>query len=116
MTSRDLGVVRVIATGAATSQQEIGALLGIDRTSMVAMLDDLEDRGLVRRQPSPHDRRRNVLALTPEGERTYQDAEREIAVVDAKFLEPLSSNDSRRFARALRTLLDAADGADRGPG
>lgn len=114
VTSRDLGVIRVVATGAATSQQEIGSLLGIDRTSMVAMLDDLERKGLVRRQPSAQDRRRNVVALTPQGQESYEEAERETSAVDAVFLEALGENEARRFRRSLKLLLDAA-GVRSGP-
>src|ERR1700752_5017295 len=50
-TVRDLGVLRVIASGEAQSQQEAAAVLGVDRTSMVALLDALERQGIVARRP-----------------------------------------------------------------
>src|SRR5487761_554164 len=69
VTVRDLGVLRVIASGEAQSQQEAAAVLGVDRTSMVALLDALERQGIVARKPSEQDRRRNVIALTDPGGR-----------------------------------------------
>jgi DNA-binding MarR family transcriptional regulator len=58
VTVRDLGVLRVIASGQAQPQQEAAAALGVDRTSMVALLDALERQGIVARRPSEQDRRR----------------------------------------------------------
>jgi DNA-binding MarR family transcriptional regulator len=51
VTVRDLGVLRVIASGEAQSQQEAAAVLGVDRTSMVALLDALERQGSSRAGP-----------------------------------------------------------------
>ena len=52
VTVRDLGVLRVIASGEAKSQQEAAAVLGVDCTSMVALLDAFERQGIVARRPS----------------------------------------------------------------
>ena len=75
VTVRDLGVLRVIASGEAQSQQEAAAVLGVDRTSMVALLDALERQGIVARRPSEQDRRRNIIALTDHGWEVYRQAE-----------------------------------------
>ena len=52
---------------AALSQQAIGEALRIDRTTMVALVDDLEQLGLVRRERNPADRRAYTIRLTSEG-------------------------------------------------
>jgi DNA-binding MarR family transcriptional regulator len=63
VTVRDLGVLRVIASGEAQSQQEAAAVLGVDRTSMVALLDALERQGILARRPAAgHAPRRRVAA------------------------------------------------------
>ena len=63
VTVRDLGVLRVIASGEAQSQQEAAAVLGVDRTSMVALLDALERQGFLARRPAAgHAPRRRVAA------------------------------------------------------
>jgi DNA-binding MarR family transcriptional regulator len=75
VTVGDLGVLRVIASGEAQSQQEAAAVLGVDRTSMVALLDTLERQGIIARRPSEQDRRRNVIALTDHGWEVFRQAE-----------------------------------------
>src|SRR6478735_2121459 len=62
---RGLAVLTVLNAGPAPlSQQEAAARLNVDRTTMVALVDDLETKGLVDRTPHPGDRRKNVVTLT----------------------------------------------------
>src|SRR5262245_33977093 len=68
---KDYGALRVLAHREATSQLEVAQTLGIDRTTMVALLDVLERKGIVTRRPDPADRRRNVVELTEKGVQTY---------------------------------------------
>jgi DNA-binding MarR family transcriptional regulator len=49
------------------SQRELADWLGMDRSDLVKLLDELERSGQLRREPDPHDRRRHALTLTPEG-------------------------------------------------
>src|SRR6187549_1990714 len=51
-------------------QQEIGAAMGIDPSTMVALIDQLEGAGLAKRRPRPQDRRAREVAITPKGRRT----------------------------------------------
>ena len=107
VTSRDLGALRVIAGGEATSQQEVAGVLGVDRTSMVALLDALEDRGIIIRRPSEHDRRRNVVELTAGGRRLFDKAEAVSIAVERDFTAGLGQRGATELRRALRTTLDA---------
>ena len=102
---RDLGVLRVIASGEAQSQQEAAAVLGVDRTSMVALLDTLERQGIVARRPSEHDRRRNVIALTDHGWEVYRKAESHYSETERDFTAVLGDAGSAGLKQALRTLL-----------
>ena len=65
---RELAVLLVLAGGEPASQQQAAQRLGIDRTTMVALLDALEGKGLVARHPHADDRRRNVVELTDAGQ------------------------------------------------
>jgi len=103
VTGRDLAVLSAIAAGEPLSQLEVAARLRVDRTSIGDLLDGLEDRGLVERRRSAEDRRRNVLALTPQGESTFASAERIRLEVEREFLTPLP--DGARFREELRLLL-----------
>lgn len=103
VTGRDLAVLSAIAAGEPLSQLEVAARLRVDRTSIGDLLDGLEDRGLVERRRSAEDRRRNVVALTPQGESTFASAERIRLEVEREFLTPLP--DGARFREELRLLL-----------
>jgi DNA-binding MarR family transcriptional regulator len=108
MTVRDLGVLRVIAGGEAQSQQEVAAVLGIDPTSMVALLDALEHEGIVARRPSERDRRRNVVELTDGGRDVFRQAEDRYAEAERAFTANLGDAGAAGLRRALRSVLDNA--------
>lgn len=102
---RDLGVLSVIAAdGAERSQNELAAAIGMDRTTMVAVIDELERRGLVARRRSDRDRRRNVVSLTETGTACLHEADRARVEAEASFLAPLDDAAAEAFVTALRTL------------
>ncbi|GAB0108553.1 MarR family transcriptional regulator [Nocardia sp. JMUB6875] len=80
--------------------QEIGA----DKTRIIAVLDDLQDRGLIERRPDPADRRARLLALTPAGRRLRDAAQAEIQAREDRLLDKLPDADRRGFLNALTTL------------
>src|ERR1700737_2675032 len=61
------GIFRIIAAAPGLSQQELAAKLGMYASRLVAVIDDLEKRGLIERQPSNSDRRLYALHLTKSG-------------------------------------------------
>ena len=107
LTARDLGALRVIAGSEARSQQEVAAVLGVDRTSMVALLDALERRGIVTRKPSERDRRRNEVELTQDGRNLFQRAEQRSTQAEQAFTAALGDAGGAELRRALRAVLDA---------
>jgi DNA-binding MarR family transcriptional regulator len=98
---RELGVLFVLAGREPASQLQVAGRLGIDRTTMVALLDTLEGKGLVSRAPHAQDRRRNVIVLTDAGQRTL---ERAAAASDEAERQLLASLD-RQAAHDLRDSL-----------
>src|SRR5215472_12812762 len=68
VSGREVGLLTAIDDRVALSQQEVAGRLGVDRTTMVALIDDLEAKGLVRRRQDPGDRRKNVVILTEVGQ------------------------------------------------
>lgn len=105
VTSRDLGALRVIAGGEAASQQDVARVLGVDRTTMVALLDALEGQGIIARRPSEDDRRRNVVELTDVGSRLFDRAESAALAVEQNFTTPLGGRGATQLRQSLRTLL-----------
>jgi DNA-binding MarR family transcriptional regulator len=112
ITSRDLGALRVIAGGEAKSQQDVAGILGVDRTSMVALLDALEQAGIVARRASEQDRRRNVIELTKRGREIFVEAEQASLSVERVFVGVLGDGGAHDLRRALRALVGsrATDG------
>jgi DNA-binding MarR family transcriptional regulator len=105
ITSRDLGALRVIAGGEAKSQQDVAGILGVDRTSMVALLDALEHAGIVARRPSEQDRRRNVIELTKRGREILFQAEQVSLAVEKDFVGVLGDGGADDLRRALGALV-----------
>jgi DNA-binding MarR family transcriptional regulator len=105
MTSRELGVLRVIATGASDSQLEIAAVLQVDRSSMVTIIDALQQRGVVARHPAEEDRRRNVVTMTAAGTALFNTAEQESLRVEAAFLQAVDEHSADALATTLQQLL-----------
>ncbi len=61
-------ILTVIECNPGLKQSEVSEALGIQRTNFVAMVDELQRRGLVRRDPAPNDRRSYALVLTETGQ------------------------------------------------
>ncbi|MFE3192779.1 MarR family winged helix-turn-helix transcriptional regulator [Nocardia sp. NPDC059240] len=89
-----------ITRGQGVLAQEIGA----DKTRIIVVLDDLQDRGLIERRPDPADRRARLLALTPEGRAVRDAAQAEIQSQEDRLLAKLPAADRRGFLNALLTL------------
>jgi DNA-binding MarR family transcriptional regulator len=85
------------------SQLAIARRLGVDKTVMTYLVDALVDKGLIVREPDPHDRRVRTLVLTDDGRASLDAARAHIAAAENRLLAPLSSADAERF----RTLLAA---------
>ena len=62
-------ILTIIESNPGLKQTEVSEALGIKRANFVAMIDELEGRGLVRRDAAPNDRRSNALVLTDAGRR-----------------------------------------------
>jgi polyisoprenoid-binding protein YceI len=101
---RQVGVLEVLARREPMRQQEIGALLGIDRTSVVAVIDELEQRGYVVRQADPTDRRAYALRLTEAGRSAAATGQAALTEAQRRFLEPLSKGEWDTLRELLRKL------------
>lgn len=102
ITARGLAVLLLLGDREPESQQQAAERLGVDRTTMVGLLDELEHKALVTRRPDPADRRRNVVALTDVGQKTLQGATRASDRAEQQLLAGLGETGARRF----RELLD----------
>jgi DNA-binding MarR family transcriptional regulator len=67
------GILGMLRRSAGQSQQDVAASLGLHPSRMVAVVDELESKGLVERRENPDDRRVYALFLTPAGEKALRD-------------------------------------------
>ena len=94
---RQLAVLIAIDDRVPQSQQEIARRLDVDRTSMVALVDELERKGLAERQSVTGDRRKNVVALTATGKDTIRKATKASNAAEHEFLAKLSAAETATF-------------------
>lgn len=104
--SRDFWLLAMVAAGP-ISQQELAALCGVDPSSMVALLDDLETRALVRRQRHPRDRRVHLIHLTEAGDKLYRAGLPLARHAEERQIASLSQADQRRLLELLRRLAQS---------
>jgi DNA-binding MarR family transcriptional regulator len=102
---RELGVLVVIADHEPGSQLQVAQRMGVDRTTMVALLDTLEDKGLVSRHPHAEDRRRNVVELTETGQDTVRKATAASDAAEREFLAPLDPSAAAQLRESLWTVV-----------
>jgi DNA-binding MarR family transcriptional regulator len=105
---RLLAVLAVIGTEGPALQQRLSERLGIDRTTMVALIDALEQAGLVQRRRDPADRRGQRVRLTGKGERILSKGLDAVRHVEDDFLAGWSSRDQREFRRLLGEIAAPA--------
>ncbi|MFI5782003.1 MarR family winged helix-turn-helix transcriptional regulator [Nocardia sp. NPDC051570] len=97
-------VLVTLGRGPARRQGMLAEEIGADKTRIIPVLDDLQERGLIERRPDPADRRARLLALTPEGRAVRDAAQADIQAKEEKLLGRLSAADRRGFLNALTTL------------
>src|SRR5205823_2368037 len=90
---RHFGVLSHLAASEGQSQQALSNALGIHRSAVVALVDDLERRGLAERRRAPVDRRAYTLYLTPPGRDLLADLERIAKQHEAELLTALDESE-----------------------
>ncbi|HYB25115.1 MAG TPA: MarR family transcriptional regulator [Solirubrobacteraceae bacterium] len=98
---RLLAVLVVVGREGPALQQRLAERLGVDRTTMVALIDALELSQLVKRRRDPADRRGQLVLLTAKGTKLLPRALEAVAGVEDDFLAGLSSPEQREFRRLL---------------
>jgi DNA-binding MarR family transcriptional regulator len=101
-------VLNYLRTHEGAIQQQIGSAMGIDPSTMVSLVDQLERAGLATRRPHPQDRRAREVVITPEGRQALERARALAADVEDVVLQGLSAAERRRLLALLRKAHAAA--------
>jgi DNA-binding MarR family transcriptional regulator len=104
VTARQYLLLQIASTDSELSQLEIGARLGVDVTVLGRILGDLEDRKLITRTRSPHDRRRHELRITTAGSRLLARATAAMTEAEERVLAALPAVDRARMRTFLNRL------------
>lgn len=104
------GVLALICANPGMTQSLLAAATRLDRSTMVAVIDQLEARGLVERRASATDRRSNALVLTAEGEKLLKQLKRRIKLHEDRIAAAMTPAESAKLIDLLtriRTRLQA---------
>ena len=86
------------------TQAALADSIGADKTRLIRVLDDLQRRGLIDREPDPADRRVRLLALTDAGRQAHRAVRTEIRAGEAALLGGATAEDREAFVRTLTAL------------
>jgi DNA-binding MarR family transcriptional regulator len=100
------GVLAALQEFGPASQAALSRRTGIYRSDLVAVTNELADRGLIERAPDPADRRRNVITMTRQGRRHLRQLDKLVATIQDDLLAPLSQSERDQLVRLLARLLD----------
>jgi DNA-binding MarR family transcriptional regulator len=106
LSGKGFGALILLVREGPLSQQRLGGRQGIDRTTMVAVVDELESAGFVERRRDPRDRRAYSLHATAKGRRVLKRAADATRRAEDEFLASLPAPERRRLKELLRTLLE----------
>lgn len=102
------GMLVLIEANPGVTQSRLAEAVGLDRSTLVAVLDGLEDRALVERRQG-EDRRTNGLWITREGRAVLAQMKRRVTAHEARIAAGFSEAERRGLREALRRLARAGD-------
>ena len=105
--SGTFSTMALISANPGCSQSDIAKHIGTDKSIVVAIVDDLEQRGFAERKRSTQDRRRNALTLTAEGEALMQQMHKLGQAVEKPIRAKLSRQEIAQLISLTQRAVDA---------
>lgn len=105
----DYAVLSGLEPGAAPTQSQLAAEVGRDKTRLIPILDRLEARGLLRRDPDPADRRNRVVTLTDAGRDLLAACRASIRALEEELLADLEVTERAALRTTLSRLTKSLD-------
>ena len=104
VTPGQFGVLALIEANAGLSQTRLAEILGIDRSTLVAVIDKLERQGLVERAARPNDRRSHALKLSRQGQSRFEALARLVKKHEARVAQRLSAREREALIELLQRI------------
>jgi DNA-binding MarR family transcriptional regulator len=104
LTQKQAAILHLINANPGVSQVDLAGTLGADRATMMAMIDRLEGRRLIRRQRSSEDRRRQELHLTDAGKILLRQIDDVVRKHEKRFTERFTDEELAAFIDALKRV------------
>ena len=106
LSPREWGVLSTLVESGPLTQIELATALAVDRTAMVYLIDELEERELVRRDRKPGDRRSFLINLTDHGRSTQRKAAAALSTGAEVLLEPLDEAERTQLVALLGAIVE----------
>jgi DNA-binding MarR family transcriptional regulator len=103
---RELLALQHLRERGPSAQQTMVELLGVDATNLVAVLNSLEDAGLIERRRDRADRRRAIIELSPRGGQRLADLDHAFRQIDDALLATLTSSERETLGALLTRAVD----------
>ncbi|MFT4081369.1 MAG: MarR family transcriptional regulator [Nocardioides sp.] len=103
---KHFGVLIVLSQDGSVNQRILTERLGADKSATGRTLDELEQRGICRRNPDPTDRRAHAVSLTAKGMRLFAKAEQIATKVTADLLADFDQDDQHRLLELLHRFIN----------
>ena len=104
ITPGQFGVLALIQANSGLSQTRLAQILGIDRSTLVAVIDKLERQGLVERAARPNDRRSHALKLSRRGQTRFEALARQVKKHEARIARKLSARERQMLIDLLQRI------------
>jgi len=99
-------VLTALAEQPVRTQAALAQAINADKSRIIGVLDDLQQCGLIQRQPDTADRRVHLLSLTPAGDQLRRSVEAAIRDSEQEVLATLPPADREAFVRSLKALYE----------
>ena len=104
VTPGQFGVLALIDANRGLSQTRLAEILGIDRSTLVAVIDKLERQGLVERAARPNDRRSHALKLSDDGAARFRALAKQVKRHEARMARQLSARERATLIALLQRI------------
>ncbi len=107
LSTPECGILYILNSGEATNQLALGSELGVDKATMVKVIDKLESHKLVKRVVDPKDRRSKNVILTPKGEKTLLEIKKLRTSLEKEIFSSFSKVEEEQLRALIPRLLES---------